>query len=74
MKKFTILLILVIGFVICLLYLNNYTYLGMPHIPTNEENIEQKIKNWENYTKFEFLLFFFHIYLKGKRLQTLNNL
>lgn len=51
MKKFTILLILVIGFVIWLLYLNNYTYLRMPHIPTNEENIEQKIKNWENYIK-----------------------
>lgn len=51
MKNFSILLILAIGIVICLLYLNNYTYLGLPHIPSNKENIEQKIKNWENNIK-----------------------
>lgn len=51
MKKHISILFIVIFFFISLLYLNNFTYLAMPHIPTNKENIEQKIKNWENNIK-----------------------
>lgn len=37
--------------IICIFYTNSYTYLIMPHIPTNEDFIEQRIKNWENEIK-----------------------
>lgn len=37
--------------IICLFYINSCTYLLMPHIPTNQDFIEQKIRNWENEIK-----------------------